>query len=506
MELDRRFTPLLIAGLLFSLAVLILLTTATTLTGGHLVYALDDPYIHLALARQIALGHYGINPGEFAAPASSILYPLLLVPFIWLQLGLWGPLAVNLVMALASLYVLWLLLERGLRGLPEARRHLWTGLVLVLCILTFNLVGQVLEGMEHLLQLWVSLLALWGVRRIEDEGRAPRWLSLVLVLGPLVRYENLTVSVLVIGYLLWRRKAATALIALAGLVVTLGGFTLFLKTHDLGLLPTSVLAKSDSGGLWGNLKWNLARPEGKCLLTATVLALGLGGWRRGREGALVAALAAVPLAHLCFGAVGFGRYEIYALALVTLGSLLILAQVKRGALLGLAPVLLLLLGYPYLSHTLSAADASRSIYEQQYQMARFVREQVKGPVAVNDIGLVAYSGDEFVLDLWGLACKEALEKRRRAKTPAWMDELVTRHEVGVVMLYDWWFDRDVPAPWIKVGELYLSAPGTYVAGNIVSVYATKAEGVAKLRAQLKAFRPTLPVGVHLILTGEPLPR
>src|SRR5262245_18537055 len=51
------------------------------LNEGHLVYNLDDPYIHLALAENIARGQYGVNLEEVSAPSSSILWPLLLVPF-----------------------------------------------------------------------------------------------------------------------------------------------------------------------------------------------------------------------------------------------------------------------------------------------------------------------------------------------------------------------------------------------------------------------------------------
>src|SRR5687768_7918900 len=39
--------------------------------GGDFSYTLDDPYIHLALAENIAIGHYGIDPSESSAPASS---------------------------------------------------------------------------------------------------------------------------------------------------------------------------------------------------------------------------------------------------------------------------------------------------------------------------------------------------------------------------------------------------------------------------------------------------
>src|ERR1700757_2773135 len=56
----------------------------------HFFFALDDPYIHLALAKSIGQGFYGINPGDPASPSSSILWPLLLVPFAAKS---WGPIA-----------------------------------------------------------------------------------------------------------------------------------------------------------------------------------------------------------------------------------------------------------------------------------------------------------------------------------------------------------------------------------------------------------------------------
>jgi hypothetical protein len=50
-------------------------------TAGEFTYTLDDPYIHLALAKNIWYGNYGINFVEPSAPSSSILWPFLLAPF-----------------------------------------------------------------------------------------------------------------------------------------------------------------------------------------------------------------------------------------------------------------------------------------------------------------------------------------------------------------------------------------------------------------------------------------
>ncbi|MBD0271632.1 MAG: hypothetical protein ICV73_06845, partial [Acetobacteraceae bacterium] len=86
--------PVITALLAFALLAAAIALGGAAMTGGHLGYTLDDPYIHLALAEQIARGHYGINPGEVTAPSSSVLWPFLLLPgagtpwHVWLPLGI----------------------------------------------------------------------------------------------------------------------------------------------------------------------------------------------------------------------------------------------------------------------------------------------------------------------------------------------------------------------------------------------------------------------------------
>src|SRR5215468_4391895 len=71
-------------------------------TRGHFVYALEAAYTHLALAQQIAQGHYGLAPGEAAAPSSSILFPFLLAGLKFLGLGTKLPLVINVACTLAA--------------------------------------------------------------------------------------------------------------------------------------------------------------------------------------------------------------------------------------------------------------------------------------------------------------------------------------------------------------------------------------------------------------------
>ena len=130
------------------------------------------------------------------------------------------------------------------------------------------------------------------------------------------------------------------------------------------------------------------------------------------------ALAAIG-AHLTFGEYDwFHRYEVYIIALATLALLYVTAQAKphldTARWVALQIVVVLLIAFastPYISAALQTPLAARNIYDQQYQMGLFAQQLYKHPVAVNDLGLVAYKNPNFVLDLWGLGS----EKVRKAK-------------------------------------------------------------------------------------------
>jgi hypothetical protein len=74
------------------------------LNHGVFTYTFDDAYIHLVLARSLTIGHYGFNLSEFSSPASSILFPVLLVPFVRAGAGSAAPLLINTVALLATAY------------------------------------------------------------------------------------------------------------------------------------------------------------------------------------------------------------------------------------------------------------------------------------------------------------------------------------------------------------------------------------------------------------------
>ena len=500
-SIDPRLVPLVVASGLFVALVYITYLSGVALTGGTFVYSLDDPYIHLTVARRIVSGEYGFNPGEFAAPCSSILWPFLLAPFVALGVGELAPFALNLLCAGGVLWVAFrLLAPKG----PAATVFFAAFVVLV------NLSGLCFQGMEHLLQLWLTLAAVLGLVRLEEEGAPPRWLAPVLILGPLVRFENLLASGLAILWLLYRRRIGSAALAAAGIAVGLGVFVLFLKAHGFGPLPNSVAAKAALTGnatplvaLTDNFLRNLRHTEAIPCGVAALLLAGLALTRSGRppfERALAALGSLLLIAQLVGGAVMFSRYEAYAwgTALVLLGRLTAgRARLWRVALW--APALC---GHVYVLHTLAAAPGMLGIYEQQFQMSRLVAECWRRPVALNDIGLVGWRGGNYVLDLFGLVQTESLRAFRERRDPEWMTPLVRKNRVGMAAVYETWYLRK-PTGWVKVGTLVTSRDNVYLGGNAVGIWATSPEEVPAVRAALEKLAPTLPTKVTL--EWEPTP-
>src|SRR2546425_3180819 len=161
------------------------------LNQGTFTYTLDDPYLHLSLAENIAAGHYGINRDDVAAPSSSVLWPYLLAPFSVLPFGHLVPLLLNYVASLGTIALLRRIITTSLGGAQERLKNEVVAMLLAFLVLAANLVGLAFTGMEHSLQVLVSVALVAGLIEESTTGRGPWWLPLAIVAGALLPYENL---------------------------------------------------------------------------------------------------------------------------------------------------------------------------------------------------------------------------------------------------------------------------------------------------------------------------
>jgi hypothetical protein len=509
------------------------------LNHGGFSYTLDDAYIHLALAERIGTGTYGINVGEFAAPASSIVWPFMLAAFSRSGFLVLLPLILNVIAALASLTVLARTVRdavapgaRGATGLPgdprvagatavhgdpvdaDVSRVMLAAFVTLLIAVT-NLVPLAFTGMEHSLQQLLALLVVAGLIEETRTGKVPAYLLIAVLLAPLVRFDSLALSVPVLVYLGYRRHYRGCLLVSVLLVVSLGAFSWFLKSHGLGYLPTSVMAKADvmrTGGsahalliaLYGNL---VLSPQGNLLLVGWVLLVAASFDReRPRERGIALAIAAALFLQLVFGRVGaYFRYEAYLWSAALL-TLIYLHRDRLRATLGpqssvsrrfavVGSLVAVSAGYGFA--LISTPLAASNIYDQQYQMHRFVVDYYKGAVAVNDLGWVAFQNPHYVLDFWGLGSAEAQQARMTDPSGLWMDRLCDKHGVDLILIYDDWF-ANRPSEWISLGKLKLVRGKVTPSGSEVRFYARDAGTAKRVRQELAEFAATLPAGAVFV--------
>jgi len=514
--------------ILIPLVVVAALATATGLAiwhsvdanQGHLVFSLDDPYIHLAVAKNLALhGVWGINPDHFSAASSSSLYTLMLA----LAFTITGPAEIwAWVLCISgTLAVALMLTARAGRCLPN--RWLALGVALWAVVIT-GLPELAFTGMEH---AWhtVTVLALVAMtERLlatrEHRTQDAMWLVILVLIGCALRYETLfLIPPLLIFLLAAGKRTVAALVAIAAVLpATILGIVQL--AHGGTFLPNTILLKGvyyEHHGLWTYPTRFLRQIDSLYWITflglASVAAFDSLRRRKGRDPRLAGALMFI-FAILCQAACGLieRRYVVY---LTSLGIWMILPYIgewierakplmasaaTRASVWGMA----LCVGvFPFADRLQDLGRIpllGQDIYQQQYQMARFFATYYPGrTIAVNDIGLVSWAGNVHVLDLWGLGNGEVAQLCAHDKyTPDRIREITVREGAEVAAVYPGWFvtHGGLPDEWIPAGHWQVSLESkANVGAALLFFFPLQPDGMEQLRKNLYEFAPQLPPGV-----------
>ncbi|MFQ5350922.1 MAG: hypothetical protein ACE5EG_10810 [Thermoanaerobaculia bacterium] len=403
--------------------------------GGGSGFPLDDSWIHLALARNLAAGQgLSLNAGELisgsTAPLWTGLLSLLLVlpgpAALWVKLG-------GVALHLAGVDATYRL-ARALELSPGS-----STLAAGLSLGTGWLIWSALSGLE--IPLFV-VLSLWGVLLHLDERRAPGGLPLampVLAAATLARPEGiLLLALAVLDRLLKRDTGAwRALLPGVGLALLL---LLPVAAFNLAVggspLPTTFAAKAGGRSDWlpglqelfGIFKILFSVQPWSVLLAASggvELARRLGT-PRDRGLLPVLWLLALPLAYATMSPPGalvagnFGRYYfplypflavIGVLGLAPLAIRVTPAAVGARRRLAVGLVVVALLWPTALSTLRGSARYAQSVvnvHDSDVAMARWLTGRLppEAVLAVNDIGALGYLLPNRLIDLAGIANPE----------------------------------------------------------------------------------------------------
>ncbi len=516
-------SPLRTYGLLLAATLLLSggwLLSALPVTAGQLPYPLDDSYIHLAIAKQLAAhGQWSLTASRFEFASSAPLYTLLLAGLSWLSAPwAWWPLLVN-YLAVPGLLLTARALYREAGG-PAG----WELPSLLLFVLLAPLPLLLLTGMEHSLHLWATLAGLLSFLRYQRQAtpRQLAWLLFFIGLSPDLRYEGLFLAAVAGSILLGQKKWLSGLLTWLAAWVQPLAFGLYSLSQGGPFLPQSVLAKrvqSSPDSSWleslgqqlGHLFANLI--DGSAFMLALLAAAGWVVWKKGKNTPLPLRLTWLAWGgafglHLLLAQVGGFRYEAYLIGsglLLFLPGWLALAQEKKAVwlLLALSLPLWLRLGFFGWHYP----DACRNIYQQQRQMAAFLqRHYPTASVAVNDIGAVSYYNDLRLTDLLGLSDRRVQRARQAgAFDQGFVTGLAAARNIELAVVHDEWVGSVLPAHWVRVASWTI--PDNFICAFArVSWYAARPEQAGELRRQLQIFEKTLPAGVQVLYFPPSMPR
>jgi hypothetical protein len=493
--------PLLWPFVILLMVSLMLAGLALRQTDGTWVYPLDDSYIHLSLARELAThGHWGFGAERTAFSSSSPGYTLLLA----LGFQLTGPWA-GWPLLLNGLGLL-LLISQSWRLWPPFPGKGWLWLLLML-LLPVPLLWLV--GLEHLLHLGFMLGAMRVLSRVlAEQGVAPHgWLW---VLGAtLLRYETVFLIAVAGGALLWQRRWRSAWwLGMAGVLplLSVGAWSVL---QGGTWLPLSVLLKGHAPLSLAWLSAAVERLYQNPFMLTTLVAVLLGLSRIAEQNSppyhWLWLTFGVGLLQVLFAEVGGYRYEAYWLGLAWLGlgqrmEILgpAIAEYKKRlsdwALMGLLLFPLLVRSGFFLWHY---PQATRNIYQQPYQVAQFLQTYYPHrAVGLNDIGLGSWQGDIDLTDMVGVGDQAVFDLRQRDRfTAEALDSLLAARGVQAIVGHEIWLGSRMPARFRAVGTW--AVPDNFIlADDTITFWATPAEA-ARLEARLRAFAAQLPSAVRI---------
>jgi hypothetical protein len=517
-----RHWPLAATLTIFGATMAAYLVLSLRLTRGHLTYPLDDAYIQMAMAKNFVLHNtWGVTSHGFSSSSSSALWTLLIAG-IYSLFGVneVAPFILSLLFGTVTVIVMWSVLNRHI----ASRRWVLAGCLLG--VFLAPLPPLAFLGMEHALHAAVSLVLVWFVAGILSTNRRlslrdAALLALLSVLVSAVRYEGLFLAFVICVLLILSRRAAAAMVVAAAAAIPPVAYGLWSVSKGGLFLPNSVLLKGSLPGLgvrgivqtlFGYRGWTNAGKSPHLLLLLIVAAflVVLRTWRKSSRGTSTYALTlfiGATILHLNFAQAGWlYRYDAY-LVLVGLTAIIVAAwelqpelptRLTASPRLVAAVLLLVLAASPIAVRAarflVTLPQATKNIYEQQYQMGRFFGKFYAGrPVAVNDIGAVSYLADVRLVDLWGLADQElARLKLHNRYTDEQAIARAGQERALVAIVYHQWFSSP---SWSEVGQWRIRGNVTCAHAE-VSICAAVPSATAELIRNLAAFAPDLPADVE----------
>lgn len=511
----KKYLPLLIALTTFLSAIFVLVFISTRNTDSIFLYTLDDPYIHMAIAKNLVnSGIWGVTKNEFTSCSSSPLWGLLIsLSFFTFGVKDVIPFILNVFFSILTAFVVF----KFIRKFTENGFIITFVLLVILFFSPFVTVA--FTGLEHSLYAMVIILVTIYIYKIIEEKENKKSIYILFFLVFLltsIRYEGMFAAFSMFLIFLYRRKYFVAFL------IPLFAFIPFLinglvsVSNNWSFFPNSILLKSPVpvSDFWSFLKQifyprflNILWAHHRILILVVLSIVVFLGFRKSKETqalkSLIFFFVSVALLHLQFAMTGsLLRYEMYIIAIGIFVNAVLLIKYLNGKNLFsklIFSFLILLLSVLFSLSTIKAAKdvstAATNIYQMQYQMARFTNKFYKEkPIALNDIGAVNYYSDIKCIDLWGLANRDVgIYRREKTYNTEKIYNINKEKNTEISIVFEAWFSQfgGLPKNWVEAGKWTI--PNNITCGaDSVTFFATDSLYPERLRSNLKIFSKELP--------------
>lgn len=523
--------PVMTAVAVLWLTIFILFRESTALNHGIFTYVLDDPYIHMSMAKNLILhGVWGVDKFGFTSSSSSPLWILVLsVSYFIFGINMFIPFILNIIFATIFIFVAYSIFR-------YYKLNPVYNLIFLLFLIFFTPVpALIFTGMEHVLQIVLIISFIFtAVQIISEKNPSNPKYYLLLILAVMVvavRYEDAIVVSMVAVLFLLQKKYWNFLSVLCAGMIPVAAYGIFSTMKGWFFLPNSLVTKTifveaktqllslnGMALLWNNFL-NILNPY---LLIPLILAVGLLIFRfkekktfQDAPNLIIIIFLCTTVLHMFIARIGwFYRYEAY---LVVLGIMAIAVgineylpavsrwdgkSVYKNLTLILVAFLLFssLVGRGYCSIN-DIPTATHNVYDQQYQMGLFIHKYYQGDaVSLNDVGAVNYLANIKSVDLLGLSSLNVSRAILKDNyTPGDLDNITRQNHVKVVIVYEDLYKNyltgGIPPNWIKIGQWKIPNRITCFM-DTVSFYAIDPQDAANLTRNLRAFSPQLPPDVE----------
>lgn len=515
----RRIWPLLLISIISVLITLAGFIWAISQTGSF-CYALDDSFIMMALAKNLAFhGNWGLTPYQFSSTASSPLFAVLLAAAD-LVFGehIWMPLLINALV----LFLLYALVFRLCRRWGFSQNQIFIALA---GLFVFMPVPVLIFGsMEHLLHTLIGLLCLALV--LEFESGTPPWLFLIAgMLLSSIRYEGLFEGGILILWLWKQGRFLKGFFLGTGMLIPVCALGFYSISQGWFFLPNSLILKAygmnmqETGSFLGFLVSLLSKaanyPHCMVAFFSLMLINQSKGFEKGQNTIWAGVLLLMSLAHFLFSRYGHVfRYEAYLMGLSWLviwktlvqsgfasrNYLLQLIRKKDIMVMVLIPVMALSPVYRSIISFVDGSIAMVNIFEQQVQTALFVKSFYnKDRIAAIDVGAIAYYADCRLEDLWGLGTMDFARLKLEGRYGPHEIDSVCR-KLGVEMAIG--YGNPIREPGWKIAGSWAIQNNQVCARDTVDFYALNPLAFQKLKKNLDEFRSELPSTVLVIRPSD----